>query len=229
MAKSIYDILGPEGYAKLYPDHLASAEADVADWSEQLNVLGLPQSGRLLDVGCGLGERTAAWAKRGYDVVGIDCCTPLLAAAREQFPELTFQEVSAREAAKLGRFDAVTAHFNFLMLMPMIQIMALLGELRSCIAPGGVFVTDVSSPRGMVPAFKECWSFGGRTLLEFGSPLEDGYQHQWFESGREICRERFWFRSRETYEALARSSGWSVRILDWKADESTTYDLMIFQ
>lgn len=226
--KTIYDVLGPDGYQQLYGQHLASAEADVRDWHKELDRLGLPSSGRLLDVGCGLGERTNVWAHRGYTVTGIDRCQSLLVAARSRFPELKLLESDACQSFEQERFDVGVAHFNFLMMLPLEEVHALLRALRVCISPNGAFLTDVSLPREDPLNFRECWSFNGKAFTEVGTLLEDGYQHEWFEAGERVCQERFWFRTRDTYQEIARSCGWNVRILDWKSDVTRMQDLMIF-
>src|SRR5207247_10550109 len=64
--------------------------------------------GRLLDVGCGTGAHTAAFAERGWDVVGVDISEDLLERARGRaldvrdadaaalpFPDETFDAVGS--------------------------------------------------------------------------------------------------------------------------------------
>ena len=226
---SIYDLLGEEGYERLYAHHLASAEADVAYWHDCLQRLNLPITGQLLDIGCGLGERTAVWAKYGYNVVGVDKSKPMLETARRKFPYISFLELDACDCSRLGLFNIAAAHFNFLMMMPMLDILTLLQCLRIVIPSGGAFITDVSLPKEEVPSFSQKWSFNGRDLTEIGDPLEDGYQHEWLDAnGKTLCRERFWFRTRKHYQRLATSSDWNIRFLNWKTDESCKHDLMIF-
>ncbi len=47
----------------------------------------LPQTGRLLEIGCGTGFYTAWLAKRGYEVVGIDLSPNMIEEARRRCPD----------------------------------------------------------------------------------------------------------------------------------------------
>ncbi len=229
--KSIYDLLGPRGYELLYHQHLASAEADVADWYDRVDELGLPRTGRLLDVGCGLGERTAAWSARGYGVTGIDLSSSLVIEAKRRFPELSFLIKDASCVSDLGSFELIVAHFNFLMMLPTDKVVAILKGLRPCVAPNGVFLTDVCRPRIAIPAFREGWMVDDKVFVDVGKPTDDGFLHTWFERDGNIAlaEERFLVRTREEYEHLAQSTGWKLRCLDWKADDQLDYDLMVFE
>ena len=58
-----------------------------ADMLELLN----PQPGeRIIDLGCGTGPLTAMIAERGARVLGLDQSPEMIAAARQQFPGLSF-------------------------------------------------------------------------------------------------------------------------------------------
>jgi trans-aconitate methyltransferase len=67
-----------------------------------------PRAGeRVLDLGCGTGELTAALAARGAVVTGLDSSGEMLAAARLRHPALTFAQGDAQALAGVGAFDAV--------------------------------------------------------------------------------------------------------------------------
>lgn len=66
---------------------------------EILNGSGLcPDSGRVLDLGCGNGVVTAWLAERGFDPVGIDPSPEGIAIARSAHPELEFHQASVDES-----------------------------------------------------------------------------------------------------------------------------------
>ncbi|MEN9558007.1 MAG: hypothetical protein RL141_376 [Candidatus Parcubacteria bacterium] len=228
MGSSIYDVLGCEGYSLLFPDHLAAAEQDVKTWYQKVERLGLSLGGRLLDIGCGLGERTAAWANYGYEVMGIDKSRPMIAEAQKRFPHLDLREWDAGECSPLGSFSLVVAHFNFLMMMDMLRVQTLFDDLHRCIPNGGAFLTDFCRPLRRPEGFREQWILNGRAFTEIGTPLADGYEHRWFEGMNLVCEERFWFRERETYRRVAESMGWSAHFLDWKVSDSGAHDLAVF-
>src|SRR5215211_3590087 len=50
-----------------------------------------PQPGeRILDLGCGTGHLTAQIAQAGAQTIGIDAAEPMIARAREAYPDLRF-------------------------------------------------------------------------------------------------------------------------------------------
>ena len=59
----------------------AEARAEVAAIREQV---GLAQSDRVLDLGCGWGRHLALLREAGHDVIGLDLSLPLLRRSREQ-------------------------------------------------------------------------------------------------------------------------------------------------
>jgi 2-polyprenyl-6-hydroxyphenyl methylase/3-demethylubiquinone-9 3-methyltransferase len=74
---------------------------------EQLKRKGL--SGKLFDLGCGNGSVCAAFARLGYEVIGVDPSETGVNQAMVAYPELRIEIGSAYDdlAAKYGRFDYV--------------------------------------------------------------------------------------------------------------------------
>src|SRR5215469_15966018 len=69
-----------------------SSHAFVWQFGRDLLSMLLPKPGeRILDVGCGSGQLTAEIAKGGAEVVGLDQSAEMIAAARQNFPELQFE------------------------------------------------------------------------------------------------------------------------------------------
>ncbi|HYI41044.1 MAG TPA: class I SAM-dependent methyltransferase [Allosphingosinicella sp.] len=78
-------------------------------WLERFAAL-LPEGGRVLDIGCGMGEPIAAWLiGRGFRVTGIDSSPSLVAMARERFPNHAWKAADMRELALGERFDGLIA------------------------------------------------------------------------------------------------------------------------
>jgi trans-aconitate methyltransferase len=70
-----------------------------------------PQAGeRILDLGCGTGDITAAMAERGAQVVGVDASPAMIASARERFPGQDFRVADAAALTFEAEFDAVFSH-----------------------------------------------------------------------------------------------------------------------
>jgi len=105
-----------------------------------------PKAGeRVLDVACGTGTSTAALAKRGARVVGVDFSAGMIAEARRRHPDLEFVEGDA-QALPFGadEFDSVTVSFG---LRNFADPHAALAEMYRVLKPGGrIVVTEFSTP-----------------------------------------------------------------------------------
>ncbi len=80
-----------------------------------LDSFGTLQGKRLLDVGCGTGQLTAAAAKRGAKAEGIDFASVMVAIAAANYPEVTFTQGDAEDLPyEDGYFDCVACSFGLL-------------------------------------------------------------------------------------------------------------------
>jgi len=81
-----------------------------------LQTLDLPQGGRILDLCCGQGRHAVEFAKRGYQVVGLDLSETLLSHARKQAKErnlsVEFVHSDMRFIPFEEEFDAVVNLFT---------------------------------------------------------------------------------------------------------------------
>jgi trans-aconitate methyltransferase len=101
----------------------------------------LPQPGeRILDLGCGTGELTAAIAASGAEVVGLDASAEMLVAARQAFPGLRFELGDGQALAFRGEFDAV---FSNAALHWMPRAAAVAEGVARALRPGGRFVAEL--------------------------------------------------------------------------------------
>lgn len=100
-----------------------------------LDVLAVGTGTRLVDVACGSGELSAAAARRGAKVLGLDFSEAMLALARQRHPGLEFRSGDA-EALDLpaASVDALAMNFGLLHLG---QPEAALAEAARVLAPGG--------------------------------------------------------------------------------------------
>lgn len=61
----------------------------------------------MLDVGCGPGRHAAAFAREGFEVVGVDIAHDFLVLGAEQAPGAAFVRADARKLPMSASFDAV--------------------------------------------------------------------------------------------------------------------------
>jgi ubiquinone/menaquinone biosynthesis C-methylase UbiE len=101
-------------------------------------------AGDVLDLACGSGHQTLAWAERGFSVTGLDFDRDLLHAGRARFaragartPAAWAQADATRLPFRGGSFDAV---FNNSLLEHVPDWRAVLAEAARVLRPGGVFV-----------------------------------------------------------------------------------------
>jgi SAM-dependent methyltransferase len=104
-----------------------------------------PTSGRLLDLGCGQGQDSIYFAKKGYKVVAGDFSETALQLARERaYPELennlTFQtmDLSVPLDFAAESFDIVYSHLAF-QYFDFKRTQELFDEIHAILKPGGVF------------------------------------------------------------------------------------------
>jgi SAM-dependent methyltransferase len=126
-------------------------------WSRRLAPLlldfagGVPNSGRVLDVGCGTGSLTFAAAERwpGAEVIGCDIAEPLLAHARSADPAPGRVRFEAGDACALpypnGGFDLVLSSL-VLMFVPDGALAA--REMARVARPGGTVAATAWDFRG---------------------------------------------------------------------------------
>ena len=102
--------------------------------------------GRMLDLGCGLGNLSVAAAQCGYPVLALDGCASAVAALNERVERLGLP-VRARlanlsDAVVEGRFDTV-ACVGLLMFFPPAQAFGWLQRIKELTRPGGIAAVNV--------------------------------------------------------------------------------------
>ena len=124
---------------------------------------------RLLDFGCGPGRDLLALTAMGHVVTGLDGSPVFADMARARSGCRVLQQNFLSLALGEREFDGVFANAS-LFHVPRAELARVLGELRSCLSPGGVLFC--SNPR----AFERDWEgFKGErygTFLTIESWLE---------------------------------------------------------
>ena len=107
-------------------------------------------SGLVTDLGCGSGILAAAVSDGGYDATGVDLSAAMVDLARAAVPGATFTVGSVHDVA-IAPSVAVTATGEVLQYatdpragLDVLRVLS--GRVHDALAPGGVFVFDVSTP-----------------------------------------------------------------------------------
>jgi len=133
-----------EAYNKIAKDWYQDHRSDTW-WIEGTDHLIslLPPHGAVLDVGCGTGVKTKYFVDRGFQVAGIDFAENMIALAKQDVPQATFEVLDAYEIEKLsGEFDAVFVQ-AMLLHIPKSHVIDLLQKFKKKIKPGGLLYIAV--------------------------------------------------------------------------------------
>jgi SAM-dependent methyltransferase len=137
-----YDLLGPRFGA--WDERI---EGD--PWERFLEelVTRVPGGGRVLDLGCGNGAKSARLAGR-FELVAVDLSEEQLRLARAEVPGGTFIHGDFAELDfPAETFDAVTALYS-IMHVPREGHRALFGRIVRWLKPGGLFLASLSHVGG---------------------------------------------------------------------------------
>ena len=115
-------------YEEVRPGYPEELIRDVVDLS------GLNDRSRILEVGCGTGKATRTFAERGYEMVCLDIGADLIAVAKKKlkaFPNVSFVR-RAFETSKLeGKFDLIISATAFHWVDPKVRYLKASEALKS--------------------------------------------------------------------------------------------------
>ncbi|MBT3271386.1 class I SAM-dependent methyltransferase [Candidatus Poribacteria bacterium] len=182
----------------LFPEErIAKADEEV----EQVAALiDLPGGSAVLDLCCGVGRHSAAFARLGHAVTGVDRTTAFLASARERAAGLDVEFVHGdmRDFRREGAFDAAVSLFtSFGYFEAPDDDACVLRNVCASLRPGGAFVIDlhgketiarIFQPRGWDSAIVDGQEV---FLLEEREPVEawDYMMNRWVFVGPTTRRE----------------------------------------
>jgi SAM-dependent methyltransferase len=116
-------------------------------WAKYLHGLWLSDASTVrsvLDVGCGTGLMAEALMTLGYDVVGVDASSAMLARARELLgPDAHLHERALPDLNMAGVFDAAISTFDALNYLTPADLRATLAAVSERLRPGGWLVFDL--------------------------------------------------------------------------------------
>lgn len=107
------------------------------------------RNSRVLDLGCSGGLHALELARSGHRVVGVDLEASAVELARSRAREegLTAEfhviDLEQDSLVDLGRFDLIYSIGNVLSHLPKSSLSTVLGKIRGCCAPDGIFLFDL--------------------------------------------------------------------------------------
>jgi SAM-dependent methyltransferase len=144
---------------------LFAPERDRREVARLIDLLGLPDGSRVLDVPCGQGRHAHLLAEAGFDVDGFDYSAALLARARRRGVghrlRYTRGDMRRLPARWGGRFDAVVNLFtSFGFFVDPADDARTAAEFARVLRPGGVLVWHGASRDGVVAHFvaRDWWT-----------------------------------------------------------------------
>lgn len=216
--------IGPSTLAYIRADHIARnydrLHANNALFAYDALLLDgwFQRPGRLLDLGCGTGRHVEQFARRGFEVTGLDLSSHMLCLARQRLSagrhRARFVEANMIELEDLGfgSFEYVICMFSTLgMVQGYANRVSFLATVRHRVTSGGLLAFHVHNAlRNAWSPWGPLWWLGARLWvqwrgLEFGDRVIASY--------RSIPRLYIHlFTEREIRGVLA-DSGWRIREL----------------
>ncbi len=168
----------------------------VYDYGASLvDLLNPKPSERILDLGCGSGELTAAIAAVCNEVVGMDFSPAMIEKAKGRFPELIFQRGNASDFKAIPRFDAI---FSNATLHWVSDYKAAATCMYANLVEGGRIVVE----------------FGGkRNVQAITSTLRDALKSRGYD--KQAALDLWYFPSIGEYTTVLESVGFNVTFAQW--------------
>jgi SAM-dependent methyltransferase len=203
-------------YNAVRPNYPEPLFADIVDFS------AIPSGGQALEIGCGPGQATLPFARRGYQILCLDIGPDLLALARQNlcaYPNVRFENISFEEwPLQKDTFDLVYAATSFHWVPREIGYPKALQALK----PGGALaVFSNAHPRPFTGFFIEVQPIYQRYLPQSGDRSPDR------NTAAEIEAELTWMRSTGLFSVVevltypwskTYSTGEYIRLLNTYSD-----------
>ena len=154
-------------YIELFGDEELADPRDL----ETITAWAATCDGPVLDAGCGPGHWTAALARRGVEVAGVDLSAEFLERARRRYPALSFQSADVRRLpSRDGSWAGVLAWFSLIHLDP-VDVRVAFAEMHRALAPGGriligFFAGEGDEPLPFAHQVAPAWSWPGEWVEE---------------------------------------------------------------
>jgi SAM-dependent methyltransferase len=141
-----------DSFAETYDELIkASKDGVISKYDRLLRVYAPDPAGKiLLDIGCGTGQLTRYFSKKGYDVIGTDISPEMLSIALEKRGSLPIQYLSQSVTALdlYGTIDiAIAARDTLNHLKNLDQLQTAIEKTAFFMNDGGLFIFDWNTPK----------------------------------------------------------------------------------
>jgi SAM-dependent methyltransferase len=177
------------------PERLEAARVEV---DAMIALLGLQSGAKLLDLCCGAGRHALEFARRGFEVTGVDRTRAYLEKARSiaatERLSIAFAEADMREFVRPDTFDAAINVFTaFGYFDDPADDLKVARNLRTSLKPGGRLLLDVNGKENLAAKFRpRDWSRRGDAIVLEERRLLDGWKRiesKWTWIGGDQRRE----------------------------------------
>lgn len=133
-------------------------------------------SGRVLELGCGTGEDSAALAETGVDLVALDLSEDAVATAKERVPSANFLVQDIRDPFPLGndRANVIVASLS-LHYFSWAETLRLVARIRATLTDSGIFLCRLNSTND------HHFGASGHPLLDKNYYSVDGQPKRFFD------------------------------------------------
>lgn len=143
-----FDEVFDEDYIRLYGERHGALQSE-ADADLIVELTGLEEHERILDLPCGFGRIANRLAQRGFSVVGIDRNPGYLERARRNVPgaggDVEYRRGDMRELDAEGAFDVLVNWFSSFGYFDDATDRDVLSRFRRALRPGGRLVLDLAN------------------------------------------------------------------------------------
>ena len=136
-----------KGFAGMYDEFMEDIPYDM--WGDYIDkILQKTKSSLVVDLACGTGNMTLRLAEKGYDMIGVDMSTDMLAMAQQKSWEaeqsILFLAQDMRKLDLFGTIDAVVCVCDGLnYILNIADMTEIFKRVQLFLNPGGVFIFDM--------------------------------------------------------------------------------------
>lgn len=156
---------------KYWVRHMENDDLDHIEdpWIQKYEDIFMPHKGKLLDLGCGVGQYSVYFADKGFEVTASDISQRALAYLSNKAPYINTVRLDMTDPLPFAdqSFDMVFANLS-IHFFSKDETSALIGEVKRILKDGGIFVGSCNSRK----AYK--YIADKSTIIEEGFYLEDG-------------------------------------------------------